>query len=179
MKSSGLAAVGVSVESANQDSLNLFRKGQKAEAIYRTLGLFERLDISCEVNLIFFDPYLSLSGVRANVELLRYVRGLKCLAYSDAFPFSELKAFPWTPVARQLRAEDAAAALRTVAAALRDWASLRVMRYVEARLRSFRSPLERDFDRDIALLHELNRRLSVLDEILLHVPGKCDRTAKP
>ncbi len=105
MKQSGLAAVGVSVESANQSSLNLFRKGQKADAIYGSLGLFEELEIPCEVNLIFFDPYLTLAGARANLELLRYVQGSKFLSYSDAFPFCELMAFPWTPVSRQLRGD--------------------------------------------------------------------------
>ena len=103
LKESGLEGVGMSVESMNQDSLNLLGKGLRADAIYPTLGLLERMGIRCEVNLIFFDPYATLEGVRKNLALLEYLRNSQHLSYSDAFPFNELNAFPWSRTARVLR----------------------------------------------------------------------------
>lgn len=105
LKASGLSGIGVSVESANQESLDLLKKGIKATAIYPKLRLLEELQIRCEVNMIFFDPRVTLAGVRKNLELLDYVRRSEYLSYSDAFPFTELQAFPWSPVSRSLRAE--------------------------------------------------------------------------
>ena len=103
LKESGLEGVGMSVESMNQDSLNLLGKGLRVDAIYPTLGLLDRMGIRCEVNLIFFDPYATLEGVRKNLALLEYLRNSQHLSYSDAFPFNELNAFPWSRTARVLR----------------------------------------------------------------------------
>lgn len=105
LKEAGLSGIGLSVESTNQASLNLLQKGIKVEAIYPTLQLIEELEIPCQVNLIFFDPYLTLPGVRSNLTLLEYLRDSKYLSYSSAFPFNELKPFPWSRVADQLRTE--------------------------------------------------------------------------
>jgi len=103
LKQSGLEGVGVSVESMNQPSLNLLGKGLRADAIYPVLELLEGMGIRCEVNLIFFDPYATLEGVRKNLALLDYLRKSEYLSYSDAFPFNELTAFPWSRVAAMLR----------------------------------------------------------------------------
>jgi anaerobic magnesium-protoporphyrin IX monomethyl ester cyclase len=104
LKASGLSVVGLSVESANQESLNLLRKGLRADAIYPALHMLEGLGIRCEVNMIFFDPLLTLEGVRKNLKLLDYLRRSEHLSYSDAFPFTELHAFRWSPVSDTLRA---------------------------------------------------------------------------
>ncbi|HEX5863899.1 MAG TPA: hypothetical protein VF014_06515 [Casimicrobiaceae bacterium] len=79
------------------------RKGLKAEAIYARLDVLERLRMPCEVNMIFFDPYLTLVGVRSNLALLEHIGRSKYLSYSHAFPFNELKPFAWSPVAARLR----------------------------------------------------------------------------
>lgn len=105
LKQSGLNRLGVSIESTNQESLDLLGKGIRAETVPAALGMLEELELPCEVNLIFFEPYLTLSGVRSNLALLEYVGSRKYLSYSDAFPFNELKPFSWSPVATRLRSE--------------------------------------------------------------------------
>jgi len=106
LRKAGLRGVGVSVESTNQPSLNLMGKGMRSEIIYPTLGLLERMGIQCQVNLIFFDPYITIEGVKGNLELLEHLRRSKYLSYSDAFPFNELTAFPWSRVASILRKDN-------------------------------------------------------------------------
>lgn len=103
LKEAGLRGVGVSVESTSQPSLNLLGKGMRSEIIYPTLDLLERMGLQCQVNLIFFDPYLTLDGVKSNLELLDHLRKSEYLSYSDAFPFNELTAFPWSRVRKALR----------------------------------------------------------------------------
>jgi hypothetical protein len=103
LKESGLAGIGLSVESTNDESLRLLGKGIRAAAIEPTFGLLEALRIPCEVNMIFFDPYLTLTGVRRNLALIGRLRDSALLSYSDAFPFRELKPFAWSRVARTLR----------------------------------------------------------------------------
>jgi len=63
MKESGLSRIGVSVESANQNSLDLLGKGIKAAAIFPRLEIVRTLKLTWEVNLIFFAPHLTLAGV--------------------------------------------------------------------------------------------------------------------
>jgi radical SAM superfamily enzyme YgiQ (UPF0313 family) len=84
LKASGLSAVGVSVESANQESLNLLRKGLRAAAIYPALRMLEELGIRCEVNMIFFDPWLTIEGVRKNLELLDYLTARSAIYDQDS-----------------------------------------------------------------------------------------------
>jgi len=99
LQEAGLRGVGVSVEATSQSSLNLLGKGMKSEVIYPTLSLLEHMGLPCQVNLIFFDPYVTLEGVKRNLDLLGYLRNSEYLSYSDAFPFNELTAFPWSRVA--------------------------------------------------------------------------------
>jgi hypothetical protein len=99
----GLDRLGMSIESLNTDSLKLLQKGCTVPRIEAALDLIERLPLTCEVNLIFFDPYATLAGVRSNLALIERVRTSEHLVYSDAFPFNELRAFPWAPVSRRLR----------------------------------------------------------------------------
>jgi radical SAM superfamily enzyme YgiQ (UPF0313 family) len=106
LKRAGLRGVGVSVESTNQSSLNLLRKGMKSDVIYPTLNLLEGMGIQCQVNLIFFDPYITLAGVKNNLELLEHLGNSEYLSYSDAFPFNELTAFAWSRVASILRKDN-------------------------------------------------------------------------
>jgi anaerobic magnesium-protoporphyrin IX monomethyl ester cyclase len=105
LQESGLSGLGVSVESGNQASLDLLRKGMRVGVIHPTLALLEELEVPSEVNLIFFDPLITLEGVRRNLALLEYVRRSEYLSYSTAFPFNELRPFSWSPVARSLRAK--------------------------------------------------------------------------
>jgi radical SAM family protein len=101
----GLRRVGMSIESVNPESLALLGKGHRAEHVYPKLRMLEELGLACEVNLIFFDPYTTLAGVRRNLELLAYVRDSRHLAYSDAFPFNELRVFSWSRVRSRLLAD--------------------------------------------------------------------------
>jgi hypothetical protein len=100
----GLAGLGVSIESNRQPSLDLYGKGLRAERIEPALAMLEDLGIPTEVNLIFFDPLLDLDGVRGHLDLLERIARSPTLAYSDAFPFNELRLFPWTPLNGRLRA---------------------------------------------------------------------------
>jgi radical SAM superfamily enzyme YgiQ (UPF0313 family) len=105
MKESGLSGMGVSVESMSQDSLNLLDKGIQSASIYPTLEVLEELHMPCQVNLIFFDPYTTLRGVRANLALLENLRRTTNLSYTSAFPYNELNPFPWARVTARLRSE--------------------------------------------------------------------------
>lgn len=103
MKKSGLARLGVSIESVSQPALTLFRKGLRAKDIWPTLEKLEKLKIQTEVNLIFFNPYMSLSEVRDNLKFIKSLKRKKYLQYSSAFPFNELKPFAWAPITAQLK----------------------------------------------------------------------------
>jgi len=102
MKASGLSRVGIGVESLNQGSLSLFDKGYRVEAIYPALETVTRLGIACEVNLIFFEPLMSLADVRRNLEFIDYVDRDEQLIYSDGYPFKTLLVAPWSRVASKL-----------------------------------------------------------------------------
>jgi hypothetical protein len=105
MKESGLSRIGVGVESVNQQSLRLFEKGYMVDTIYPTLDLIEELRLPCEVNMIFFEPHMTLSAVRANLAFFKYLRDKEYIFYSDAFPFNILYASHWSRVAARLKSE--------------------------------------------------------------------------
>jgi hypothetical protein len=105
LKESGLCAVGMSIESGNQASLDLFEKGITTDRIDAALRVLEALELRGEVNMIFFDPYQTLDGIRRNLALLDRLRASAYLSYSDAFPFNELEPFPWSRVRARLGAE--------------------------------------------------------------------------
>lgn len=105
LKEAGLDRIGIGVESTYPESLRLFQKGLRVEQIYPTLELLDELKVKVEINMIFFDPHLSLEGVRTNLTLLEYLREKDLFFYSSSFPFNELKPFSWSPIAKQLKAE--------------------------------------------------------------------------
>jgi radical SAM superfamily enzyme YgiQ (UPF0313 family) len=106
LKKAGLDRLCVSLEALNQRSLDLFNKGLKARMIRPALALLEKLGINTEINLIFFEPYMSLADVQKNLAFLKQLRQRRHLFYSNAFPFNELKPFAWSPVAARLRRDD-------------------------------------------------------------------------
>jgi hypothetical protein len=101
----GLRRIGLSVESTDAESLRLLGKGHRPDQIYPAFRLLERLGLPCQINLIVFGPYATVPSVRADLQLLEYVRDSEVLSYSDAFPFNGLRAFPWSRVAVRLRRE--------------------------------------------------------------------------
>ena len=105
LKEAGLDGIGIGIESTSQNSLRLFKKGLRVEQIYPTLELLDELKVKVEINLIFFDPHLTLEGVRSNLALIEYIREKDMFYYSSSFPFNELKPFSWSPIAKQLRTE--------------------------------------------------------------------------
>jgi radical SAM superfamily enzyme YgiQ (UPF0313 family) len=107
MKTSGLTRLGIGVESLNQRSLSLFNKGYHADAIYPALEVINDIGIACEVNLIFFEPLMTLPDVRRNLDFLEYVEKHELLTYSDAFPFKTLLVAPWSPIATKLAEQGA------------------------------------------------------------------------
>ncbi|MGE5803809.1 MAG: B12-binding domain-containing radical SAM protein, partial [Gemmatimonadota bacterium] len=107
MKLSGLTRVGLGVESMNQASLSLFRKGYRAEAIRPALKVIGEIGIACEVNLIFFEPLMNVADVRRNLDFLEFVRKERWLTYSDGLPFKTLFVAPWLPIAGTLAAQGA------------------------------------------------------------------------
>jgi radical SAM superfamily enzyme YgiQ (UPF0313 family) len=102
MKESGLSKLAMSVESTSQRALNLFKKGLRAEEIYPALAMLEELKIETEVNLIFFDPYMTLDEVNGNLRLLHDIKDSAYVRYSNSFAFNELKPFAWTPISKIL-----------------------------------------------------------------------------
>jgi hypothetical protein len=119
----------MSVESFNQDSLDLLVKDITVAQVQAALELLSETRIPCEVNLIFFDPYVTLDGVRRNLMLLDYLRQSDTLAYSDAFPFNELMAFPWSRVGGRLQSEGLLQEGRTISA-YRDARVARLVAFV-------------------------------------------------
>lgn len=105
LKEAGLDRIGIGIESMHPDSLRLFKKGLEVEQIYPTLEFLDELKIKVEINMIFFDPHISLEGVRSNLALLEFLREKDLFFYSSSFPFNELKPFSWSPIAKQLKAE--------------------------------------------------------------------------
>ena len=105
LKESGLERVGIGVESTQGESLRLFNKGVKGEQIYPALEILDKLEIKTEINMIFFDPYLTMDGVRTNLAFIQYIYEKDRLSYTSAYPFNELKPFSWSPVANRLRSE--------------------------------------------------------------------------
>jgi hypothetical protein len=102
MKASGLTRLGIGIESLNQRSLAIFNKGYHADAIYPALEVINDIGIACEVNLIFFEPLMTLADVHRNLDFLEYVEEHEWLTYSDAFPFKTLLVAPWSRIAAQL-----------------------------------------------------------------------------
>ena len=105
LKTAGLYGIGIGIESTCPDSLKLFKKGFSKEQIYHALELLDELKIKVEINMIFFDPYLTLEGVRSNLALFEFIRNKELFFYSSSFPFVELKPFPWSPIAKKLKEE--------------------------------------------------------------------------
>ncbi len=105
LRQAGLVKVGIGIESLHQESLSLFEKAIDQQNIYPTMDFLNELGVTVEVNMIFFNPYIDLDGVRANLAFLEYIRSKKNLCYSTAFPFNELKAFQWSRVASRLYSE--------------------------------------------------------------------------
>jgi len=60
LREAGLRKVDIGVESANQDQLNRFRKGTRAEDTRRAISILRDLAISFEVDLILMDPDCAL-----------------------------------------------------------------------------------------------------------------------
>jgi radical SAM superfamily enzyme YgiQ (UPF0313 family) len=106
LKESGLERVGIGVESTQGESLQLFNKGVKVEQIYPALEILDKLELKTEINMIFFDPYLNMDGVRGNLAFIQYIYEKDRLSYTSAYPFNELKPFPWSPVANRLKSEN-------------------------------------------------------------------------
>ena len=103
MKRSGLDVIGIGIESTSQRALDLFHKNIQVENIYRLLDQLEKRKIKTEVNMVFFDPYMTLAEVRQNLKFIKYINKTKYISYSQAFPFNELKVYPWTPLREKLR----------------------------------------------------------------------------
>ena len=105
LMSAGLTRLAISVESTDAASLRLLGRGHRPEHIDRALRMTESLGLACEINLMVFGPYATLDTVRDDLRLLSRVRESRLLSYSDAFPFNDLRAFPWSRVAGRLRRE--------------------------------------------------------------------------
>jgi radical SAM superfamily enzyme YgiQ (UPF0313 family) len=103
MKRSGLDRLGVSIESANQRALDLFKKQIKVEGIFDALNLLEKLRIKTQVNMIFFDPYTTIDEIRHNLAFLKFIKSTKYLTYARSFPFNELKPFPGASISEALK----------------------------------------------------------------------------
>jgi radical SAM superfamily enzyme YgiQ (UPF0313 family) len=107
MKASGLTRLGIGIESLNQRSLTLFDKGYRVHAIYPALEVINDIGIACEVNLIFFEPTMTLADVRRNLDFIEYVENHERLTYSDAFPFKTLFVAPSSRIATKLTEQGA------------------------------------------------------------------------
>jgi anaerobic magnesium-protoporphyrin IX monomethyl ester cyclase len=166
LRAAGLQRLGMSIESYNQPSLDLLQKDITVTQIDRALSVLEEVGVPCEVNLIFFDPYTTLDGIRRNLDLLDRIRESDRLGYSDAFPFNELVAFPWSRVATRLTSEGLLPGGST-APAYRDPAAARVVAFV----RSLRTRLPLTFKKRL-----LFGSLDTIDSVVLDASARFEAT---
>ncbi|MCL4852284.1 MAG: B12-binding domain-containing radical SAM protein [Bryobacteraceae bacterium] len=102
LKSAGLAAVTLGIESMSAEALRLFNKGTTPAVNYRALAILDELELFTEITFIFFHPLSTLREVRENLRLIEYVRQSKYLYFNNRQPFSAYIPFFGTDLAARL-----------------------------------------------------------------------------
>ena len=70
LKKMGVAVVAIGVESANEESLQLFNKGIKVESSERAIEHLKNNQITCLANFIMFDPIIDIDGISENCKFV-------------------------------------------------------------------------------------------------------------
>lgn len=67
----GAAILGIGVESADEEALQIYKKGIKLQSSLNALNYLKEYGISCLVNFIMFNPTITLEGLKKNVEFVK------------------------------------------------------------------------------------------------------------
>lgn len=102
LKSSGLAAVTLGVESMGEETLVLFNKRTTPQINYHALNVLEDLKIPTEITFIFFHPLTTLDEVQTNLAFVDYVRRSRFAFFNNCQPFSEFIPFFGTDLTHRL-----------------------------------------------------------------------------
>ena len=63
----GVSVVGIGVESADEESLKIYKKGISLKDSENAIQYLNKYNISCLVNFIMFNPIITLTGLKKNV----------------------------------------------------------------------------------------------------------------
>lgn len=74
LKEAGLENVIIGIDSGIQEFLDLYTPGSKVEYNYVVLESLNKENILFDICFIFFDPYLTINGIKQNVEFLKIIR---------------------------------------------------------------------------------------------------------
>jgi radical SAM superfamily enzyme YgiQ (UPF0313 family) len=102
LKSAGLRAVSLGIESMSDSALVLFNKHTNWHINSDALRLLEELAIFVEITFIFFHPLSSLEEIRDNLDFVDWVRRSRYAYFNNSQPFSEFIPFFGTDLTRTL-----------------------------------------------------------------------------
>jgi radical SAM superfamily enzyme YgiQ (UPF0313 family) len=103
LKDAGLRMVFFGIESVDQQSHKMFRKGQTRDLVLRTLKLLKDLDVYTHVGFIMFNPWTRLEDIREGVQFLRDIGHLNIHTVTNFLQLS-----PGTPLLEPLIANGTA-----------------------------------------------------------------------
>ena len=102
LKESGLFSASLGVELGVQRMLDTFNKNITVAQSYTALEILDKLGISIQVYIIFFDPYMTLAEVRENVRFLQAIRELENVRFEGVI-FRKLIPISGTAIFDQLK----------------------------------------------------------------------------
>jgi anaerobic magnesium-protoporphyrin IX monomethyl ester cyclase len=102
LNESGLFSVSLGVESGVQRMLDTFNKQISVDQSLRALEILNGLEISVQVYIIFFDPYMTLQEVRENVQFLQRIQSLDHIRF-EGIVFRKLIPISGTTIFEQLK----------------------------------------------------------------------------
>lgn len=104
LKETGLVSLSLGVESGVQRMLDTFNKNITVQQSLNALDIIERLELSVQVYIIFFDPYMTLPEVAENVQFLKDIRPLDCVRF-EGIIFRKIIPIQGTDLFEQIRAD--------------------------------------------------------------------------
>lgn len=182
MRRAGLSIVNMGIEGGSQTQLDRMNKRQTVSQIIQAIEVVRQMGITVVPSFIMFDPYVTLSEIEANIDLIERLGFITYLGPSCTMPF------PGTPLTERISAEGLlniqhpiiagflpdvqmmnpeADLLRTVWMSWRPWVDgsfagleTELVRFAYAYQLSVNSHMQRDFG---FLVHQLASHLKALE----------------
>jgi anaerobic magnesium-protoporphyrin IX monomethyl ester cyclase len=89
LKSAGLTAVTLGLESMSNETLRLFSKGTTVSINEEAIKLLEQLELYLEITFIFFHPLSSIAEINKNLKFIRRIRQSRYAYFNKNMPFTE------------------------------------------------------------------------------------------